>query len=211
MRNFVLIFFIFTTWLAVQSVRAESANDMCGMDTWTEPNGDTVVACASCTTQSDYALAGAAAAKTSGLTEIVVQSPDGATEFHVTMSPAYKNASATVGGSVGVASGSVTTPVVDHNAMTVTAYPMRGSAAGPNFGPPNVPNSTIARKCKTLAENSAEAIGRSIRNTQSARDYVNQAILDGIPVVSGGGSAITPRRKTKVCTISDGMVTCSIQ
>lgn len=182
MRNFVLIFFVFTTSLAVQSVRAESTHDMCGMNVTTDKNGETIVTCASCTTSEDYALAGAAALKNSGLNDILVQSPDEVTEFHVTLSPAYKNASATVSASVGVASGSFTNNVVDHNATTVAARKMRGSVSGGSWKTDAVSNRAIARKCTNLVRDSIEAIERSIRNTESIHSQLNWMLLNGVHV-----------------------------
>jgi hypothetical protein len=165
------------------------------MNVTTDKSGETIVTCASCTTSEDYALAGAAAIKNSGLSDILVQSPDDATEFYVTLSPAYKNASATVSASVGVASGSFTNNVVDHNATTVAARKMRGSVSGGSWKTDPVSNKAIARKCTNLVKEAAEAIQRSIRNTESVNriegesieKYLQRAWLNGVKITNGGG------------------------
>jgi hypothetical protein len=194
MRNFALIFFLFTTLFAIQSVRAESTHDMCGMNATKEPTGETTVTCRSCKTSESYAMAGAAAIKNSDLNDILVQSPDKTIEFHVTLSTAYKNASATFGGGVGV-TGHMTHNVPDPSATTVAARNTLGSVPGGEWVPRPVSNRAIARKCKKLAENSAEAIQRSIRNTESVNriegesieKYLQKAWLNGVKITNGGG------------------------
>jgi hypothetical protein len=194
MRNFALIFFLFTTLFAIQSVRAESTHDMCGMNVTTDKSGETAVTCRSCKTSESYAMAGAAAIKNSDLNDIIVRSPDKKTEFVVTLSTAYKNASTTFGGGVGV-TGHMTHNIPDPSATTVAARNTRGYVPGGSWRTEAVSNKAIARKCTNLVKEAAEAIAQNIHNTESVNriegesieKYLQRAWLNGVKITNGGG------------------------
>jgi hypothetical protein len=98
-----------------------------------------------------------------------VRSSKGDTVFHVTLSPAYKNASATFGGGVGVTA-HMTHGVPDLNSTTVTAFPIKGTAKGPAFNPPSVPNSTIGEACSEFSKYETEKFEKEQRQRKDAKD-----------------------------------------
>lgn len=210
MRNAISLFLLVVAILSSQSVYAVTR--MCGLIASKEANGLTAVTCSTCTSREHYALAGAAAAKSSGLKQIAVVSPDGNTRFHVTLSPAYTNASGTVGGGVGVTA-SITQGIVDPNSTAVTAYATWGTATGSAFSPQSVPNSTIADRCAILAKNEEDKWEEEQQKLKDAKDpstfYGDLIGQHNAAAYTGGwmGTYANRGRKTRVCT--DGQCTVS--
>ena len=210
MRNAISLLLLIAAIFIIQSTHAVTR--MCGLVASKETNGLTSVTCSSCTSREHYALAGAAAAKSSGLNQIAVVSPNGNTRFHVTLSPAYKNASGTVGGGVGVTA-TITHGIVDPNSTTVTAYATWGSATGSAFPPQSVPNTTIADRCAMLVKNEEQKWEEQQQKLKDAKDpstFYGDLIGQHNPAAYTGGwigTYANRGRKTRVCT--DGQCTVS--
>ena len=197
MRSYTLFLFVLTYVLGFQSANAEIK--VRGMSADTANRDKSTVTCLSCTTHNHFALTGAAAAKALGHTKIRIRSGDGRTIYHVTLSTAYENASATIGGGVGVTA-SITHGVVDPESTTVAGYPIWGVASGSNWVPHGVPNSTIEARCNVLIEYEQKAQER-MDYAEALWERYGAAVENnhgtgrgwrGIPWARASGSRIIP-------------------